>query len=669
MIPWLGKSIQRKVFFSYVVIFFVTYSASALVIFTSISQTMRKTESDGLTLFANQSLGQASLMLETLNTNLNAWSQLEVMNDIFSDDIDKRISRTLHQLHSQYSIRGEIYVFDKEDKFIASSVLQNIDLILPDEWKIKEGDFKFIDKHINPLASDKRNHGKDNSVIVLSRKIYANFNFGIQIGTIVATVPWEDVHNLIFAHDLSALLIKKKGNILLSASVNMPKNKNDFSILNDRPLSLSFLGEKYIAGYANLHQDNIADWSVVALTTEKKANARLWDVALDLLLLGIVLLLPVGIVIRWLSLLLTRPLHSLEETVSLVAKKKDLSLRADVTTEDEIGVLANAFNDMAENLAASAAEKEKALKELEALNITLEKRVLSRTSELKKANSEITGAFEQLKSAQSQLVHSEKMASLGQLVAGVAHELNNPIGFIYANFPHLNEYTKEIFQLLDEIKTIDMPTASLLALDNKIVEYDVDFIKNDMNEIISSGKSGAARIKEIVSSLRRFSRLDESDLKSVLLESGIDDTLSILNHYLKDSIEVEKHYDLNEPVLCRAGQINQVFTNIIFNAIQAMGGKGKLIISTKSLGDNIQVKISDTGSGIPKDIVDRIFDPFFTTKKIGEGTGLGLSISYGIIETHGGKLEVDSTVGKGTSFIIELPKAGIKEDIEKGQTT
>ncbi|RMF14281.1 MAG: HAMP domain-containing protein, partial [Alphaproteobacteria bacterium] len=347
---------------------------------------------------------------------------------------------------------------------------------------------------------------------------------------------------------------------------------------------------------------------------------------------------------------------SLEETVGAMRRHQDLSLRARLSGEDEIGALARSFNDLADSLQAASFEREEALRRLEQLNATLERRVRERTAELQQANEELHRAFEQLKSAQSQLVHSEKMASLGQLVAGVAHELNNPIGFIYANFQHLQEYTEDLFAALDEIAAMKLPEAALAKLSEILDRHDIDYIREDLPKIVKSGRSGATRIKEIVSALRRFSRLDEAEVKGVLLEDGIDDTLAILHNHLKNRIEVVKDYRLRAPVECRSSQINQVFMNIIHNAIQAMGeAGGRLEISTRREADMAVVGISDDGPGISPEIRSRIFDPFFTTKKVGEGTGLGLSISYGIIEDHAGSIEVESEPDKGTTFIIRLP--------------
>lgn len=639
---------------SFVAIFLVTYSITALVVFTSVSQITRTTEAYTLTQIANQKLGQTSASLDALSTNLTAWSSLEVMTDIFSADIDKRIYRTLLKLRAQYSLSGQIYVFDAQGQFVASSSSSQESLALPDTWKPKSVDLHFVDKHLDPRVDRSLAVEETDSLVVLSHTIFANFGAKAPIGTIVAALPWQDIHKVIFEGDYPALLLKNGTSRILHSSDSF-QNLDHMPSLVDKPLSIRLGNTNFICGYSDLHNNNIPGWTLVALKTETAANAPLWNVGLQLLLLGFALIIPVGFAIQWLSLMLTRPLHSLGQTVSDVARDNNLSLRAKVTTEDEIGLLAHAFNRMTENLGVASLEREEALKKMENLNATLERRVNERTAELSDANHEVVKAFDQLKSTQSQLVHSEKMASLGQLVAGVAHELNNPIGFIYANFPHLETYADEIFQLLDEIQAMDMPEVNKEALNKKISDYDIAFVKSDLGKIIASGKSGASRIKEIVSSLRSFSRLDEAELKKVKLEVGLDDTLSILNHYLKGGVTVEKAYGLNQAVTCRAGQINQVFTNIIFNAVQAMNEKGTLTITTRRSGDFAVVDIGDTGTGISEDILTRIFDPFFTTKKVGEGTGLGLSISYGIIENHGGKLEVESVAGKGTTFHIWLP--------------
>jgi signal transduction histidine kinase len=441
---------------------------------------------------------------------------------------------------------------------------------------------------------------------------------------------------------------------LFSAGLPTHLSESEVQVLVGRAHELKLGDKRYVAGYSEKNPTLNNAWHIVALKNANEAYQPIRDVALKLVGLGLVLAIPFVFAIRWLSRMLTGPVVSLTRVVSSITSSGDLSGRAEIVSQDELGTLALAFNGMAENLQQTSLEREIFVAQLELLNKTLEQRVQERTQALESTNAELTGAIENLKSAQSQLVHSEKMASLGQLVAGVAHELNNPIGFIYANFPHLEDYTNDLIDLIEALRSLPLSEEQREVVEQKIKAIDLDFIKEDTLKIIRSGKSGASRIKEIVSSLRSFSRLDEAELKSVMLEDGINDTLAILHHHIKNRIEVVKDYQLNRPVMCRAGQINQVFMNVIYNAIQAIDGPGRLHISTHQEGEFAVIKVADSGKGISPEVIGKIFDPFFTTKKVGEGTGLGLSISYGIVEKHGGRIEVASEMGRGTTFTIYI---------------
>ncbi|MFM7405388.1 MAG: sensor histidine kinase [Cuspidothrix sp.] len=279
--------------------------------------------------------------------------------------------------------------------------------------------------------------------------------------------------------------------------------------------------------------------------------------------------------------------------------------------------------------------------------------------------------FRDLQDNYSRLLQNDKMIALGQLVAGIAHEINNPMNFIYGNLNYAIDYVNDLLYFLDCYQQ-GKPhnTVFKKAKDDGI---EIEFIKEDLPKLLSSMKVGASRINEIVLSLRNFSRLDQSEIKSVNIHEGIENTLIILKHNLKAKpdrreIELIKEYDQNLPLIeCYAGQLNQVFMNIIANAIDALcetdnsilktRKKLQLCIHTELTTDNhVTIRIADNGSGIPEDIQKRLFDPFFTTKPVGKGTGLGLSISYQIVvHKHGGELYCISKPGEGSEFVIKIP--------------
>jgi len=296
-------------------------------------------------------------------------------------------------------------------------------------------------------------------------------------------------------------------------------------------------------------------------------------------------------------------------------------------------------------------------------NTNLELEIMERKKiedELKFKNVQLNNLLENLKKTQAQLVDSEKMASLGQLTAGVAHEINNPINFVSGNVAPLKRDIDDILKVLNEYEAIireNNLTDKFKDVESVKKEIDYLFLIEEINSLIVGIEEGAHRTTEIVKGLRNFSRLDENEFKSADIHEGIDSALLILRNKLRKNIEVIKDYGDLPRIQCFPGQLNQVFMNILNNAIQAIKGEGKIWIKTIKDDSNIKISIRDSGRGIEPDVQKRIFEPFYTTKGVGKGTGLGLSISYGIIEKHNGKITVKSEPGKGSEFIITLPRA------------
>jgi signal transduction histidine kinase len=340
----------------------------------------------------------------------------------------------------------------------------------------------------------------------------------------------------------------------------------------------------------------------------------------------VLLIASMGIVVL-IAADLTQPIRELERRADAMAKgdlvRPVLSAAAEA---DEVGRLTFAIEDLRRALNDK-------LRSSTEINLSLEQEVTRRTAELERRNRELKDALERLERAQGELVRSEKMASMGRLVAGIAHEINNPV----------NAVVNTVGPLESTLRTLDPQSLPAGAVE-------------DLEEMIRVIQRGAARTKEIVQALHNYSRGDDDRVGDVDLQRGIDDSLDLLRHHLRAGITVERAYGDVGRVRGQAGQLHQVFMNLITNSAQALKERGGHIrIATRKTDDKVIISVSDDGPGIPPDVLPRIFDPFFTTKDVGQGSGLGLSIVHGIVERHGGTIAVDSKMGRGTTFTVTLP--------------
>lgn len=359
---------------------------------------------------------------------------------------------------------------------------------------------------------------------------------------------------------------------------------------------------------------------------------------------------------------LTRQLQGLRKGAQQISAG-ELDINIPVKGKDEIADVARAFNVMASDLEEASRRRDQYEAELEELNRSLEDRVKQRTHQLVEKNKELLQANDEIKKTQAKLVQSEKMASVGVLAAGVAHEINNPLGFVMSNLCTLEEYVKNYRELLGAYETLlslkdsQERKAQYAKIKSLVEEYDLAFMNDDLDDLLKDTHEGSIRVKEIVKGLKAFSHVDSAEeMQLTDLNECIETTLKVANNEIKYHCEIITDLGDIPQINCIPGQIKQVLLNMLLNAAHAIKEQGRIEIASVFRKEAVEISIRDNGCGIAKDELGRLFEPFFTTKEVGKGTGLGLSISYGIIvDDHHGDIRVESELGVGSCFTIVLP--------------
>ncbi len=379
--------------------------------------------------------------------------------------------------------------------------------------------------------------------------------------------------------------------------------------------------------------------ALLAEISQEEAFAPAQELARQIFFVGVYSTLILLVIVYLVSRYITKPIEAINK-MAIALGKGDFKVRAEVTSRDEVGTLARTLNKTADLLLRS------------------QQQLGEYNEKLQVKNQHLESALTELQSTQSQLIQSEKMSGLGQMIAGIAHEINNPVTFVHGNLDYAAGYLKDLLELV-ELYEIEYPIPTT-AIQGKLEEIEIDFIKKDSSKVIESMKSGTERIRDIVLSLRNFARLDESSLKESDLHEGIESTLLILSHRVKNKVEIIRDYNNLPLVKCHAAQINQVFMNILHNALDALDEieleSPQISIKTKQLNrDYVSIRIENNGPPIPKAIQNKLFNPFFTTKPVGQGTGIGLGICYQIIDKHHGMINVQSGSESGVAFTVKLP--------------
>ncbi len=595
MMGFLTRSIPRRILASLIGIYIATYVATSLVVYSGARTSILESNTAALDQLADLKYEQLDNTVETLATNLTAWSELEIMNDLVSGDVDKRVAQTLEGLKRLYNLTGDIYAFDATGKLLASSHAGNIGGMadrIPPEWQTQADHLVLIDKKMDPMT--------EKETIALVIPVFASFNKKYRIGTLVTTYPWATLEKQLFSLESGTILVDKNDPTKILAS--------DRGGLNQIHAEDGGTSSGFVVGRSVSRSGLIGNWQVVTVQDTGIVFAPLRRIILELVLLGVLLGIPIAVLGRWLSQKLTAPIAELTRAAQGIADTDKLDTRVPISSSDELGMLARSFNRMTDNLERTSREREQFVQELAALNQTLEAKIAARTEELETT-----------------------MKAQQNLIRDISHEIKSPLARLSVALglarravgPHT---PKQFDRMEKEIENISALASELLTL---------------------ARLGGTAALLE-------FTQIDLRDL----VEQVVADAVYEAPHRTSD-VKLQNPGDRitvagNADLLRRA--IENVVRNAIFYTAEKT--PIEIVLRRKTPGV-VSIEVRDHGPGVPKAALGHLFEPFYRVDEARArdtgGTGIGLAICQRAVQLHGGSVHAAANEPNGLIVEIELP--------------
>lgn len=607
MIDLLTRSIPRRILVALLSIYLATYLATALVVYSGVRASILEAETASLKQLADLKFGQLVNIVDATATNLTAWSKLDVMNDLVSGDIDKRVAWTLEELKRLYGLTGDIYAFDAEGKLLASSATRDgttMPVRLPEIWQTPGEGLVLVKKTADPAG------GGD--IMTFETPVFGRFDSDYRIGTLVLTYPWRSIEKSLFDLDNGIVLLDRTAGARVLAA-NPDHVAEDFGA--DRiDAAIEGVQGDYVVGRSVRRDSLIGGWEVVALKRSDIATQSLRRVALELLLLGVCLSVPIILLGRWLSNRLTAPIADLTGVVSKIASTDRFDARAPIPAPEELGTLARSFNQLVDNLQRTTGERENLLRDLTALNQNLENKIAERTAELESA-----------------------MEAQKRLIGDISHEIKSPLA-----------------RLSMALGLAQRADPDQLARHFERIEREIERISALASELLVLARlEGSAPPPA-------FQRVDLAPMMGQIVEDAGFETPERANDLrlsaAGDAFAVAGDADL----------LRRAMENIVRNAVFYTSPGTPVDIRLSAAEDRVLLSVADQGPGVPSEALPHLFEPFYRVDEARAratgGTGIGLAICQRVVSLHGGRVTARSGDPHGLIIEIELPAAGAGQD-------